>query len=65
MLTKRSYTVYLVNSIQGVSPKNPLYEIMVQGPQIRIVNELLLSKGVPKRYIDTFDKTAKKGKGKK
>jgi translation initiation factor 2D len=38
---------------------------MVQGPQIRIVNELLLSKGVPKRYIDTFDKTAKKGKGKK
>lgn len=53
------------NAIQGVSPKNPLFEIMVQGPQIKNVTELILSKGVPKRFIDTVDKTAKKGKGKK
>jgi translation initiation factor 2D len=52
----------LDNPIAGVSPKNPLYEIMVQGPQIRTVTELMISKGVPKRFIDTFDKTARKGK---
>ncbi|KAI8070209.1 hypothetical protein BDF21DRAFT_344872 [Thamnidium elegans] len=55
-----SSTTY--NTIQGVSPKNPLYEIMVQGPQIKTITELMLSKGVPKRFIDTIDKTAKKKK---
>ncbi|RCI04594.1 hypothetical protein CU098_011374 [Rhizopus stolonifer] len=53
------------NPIHGVSPKNPLFEIMVQGPQIKTISELMINKGVPKKFIDVFDRTAKKGKGKK
>ncbi|KAI9473486.1 MAG: hypothetical protein EXX96DRAFT_488456 [Benjaminiella poitrasii] len=65
-LTRLCASSATYNPIQGVSPKNPLFEIMVQGPQIRHITELMISKGVPKRFIDTFDKTAKKGgKGRK
>ncbi|KAI7891532.1 uncharacterized protein EV154DRAFT_464103 [Mucor mucedo] len=64
-LTRLCASSATYNAIQGVSPKTPLFEIMVQGPQIKNVTELMLSKGVPKRFIDTIDKTAKKGKGKK
>jgi translation initiation factor 2D len=46
----------------GSSAKNPQQEIMVQGPQTKNVTELLLSQGVPKKYIEVVDKT---GKGKK
>lgn len=65
-LTKLCASSATYNPIHGVSPKNPLFEIMVQGPQIKNITELMISKGVPKRFIDTIDKTAKKGgKGKK
>ncbi|GAN03392.1 eukaryotic translation initiation factor SUI1 family protein [Mucor ambiguus] len=64
-LTRLCASSATYNPIHGVSPKNPLYEIMVQGPQIRTITHLLVSKGVPLRFIDTEDKTAKKGKGKK
>ena len=53
------------NPLAGTSPKNPVQEIMVQGPQIKHVCTLLGNKGVPKRLIATDDKTSKKGKGKK
>jgi translation initiation factor 2D len=52
----------IANPIHGSSPKNPQQEIMVQGPQTKHVTELLLSQGVPKKYIEVVDKT---GKGKK
>ncbi|KAL9558325.1 hypothetical protein MBANPS3_000948 [Mucor bainieri] len=64
-LTRLCASSATYNPIHGVSPKNPLYEIMVQGPQIKNITHLLVSKGVPSRFIDTEDKTAKKGKGKK
>jgi translation initiation factor 2D len=59
-----SLILLLDNQIHGTSPKAPLYEIMVQGPQIKHVSELLLRKGVPKKFIMVNDKTAK-GKGRK
>ncbi|KAI7906394.1 uncharacterized protein BX663DRAFT_427508 [Cokeromyces recurvatus] len=61
-LTRLCASSATYNPIQGVSPKNPLFEIMVQGPQIKNVTELMISKGVPRRFIDTFDKTSKKGR---
>ncbi|KAG1171588.1 hypothetical protein G6F70_006871 [Rhizopus microsporus] len=48
--------------IHGVSPKNPLYQIMIQGPQIKNVTEAMLHKGVPKKFIEATDKTQKKKK---
>ena len=56
---------YSDNPLAGASPKNPVQEIMVQGPQIKHVQTLLVNKGVPKRLIAIDDKTAKKGKGRK
>lgn len=64
-LTRLCASSATYNPIHGVSPKNPLFEIMVQGPQIKNITHLIVSKGVPLRFIDTEDKTAKKGKGKK
>ncbi|KAF7727001.1 hypothetical protein EC973_008114 [Apophysomyces ossiformis] len=64
-LTKLCASSATHNPIHGSSPKNPMHEIMVQGPQIKHVSELLLGKGVPKRFIMIDDKTSKKGKGKK
>ncbi|KAG0177515.1 hypothetical protein DFQ29_004745 [Apophysomyces sp. BC1021] len=64
-LTKLCASSATHNPIHGVSPKNPLHEIMVQGPQIKHVSELLLAKGVPKRFVAVDDKTSKKGKNKK
>ncbi|KAI8989353.1 hypothetical protein BDB01DRAFT_718788 [Pilobolus umbonatus] len=61
-LTRLCASSATFNPIHGVSPKNPLYEIMVQGPQIKNVTGLLLSKSVPKRYIDVIDKTGKQKK---
>ncbi|CAO0798618.1 unnamed protein product [Mucor circinelloides] len=63
-LTRLCASSATYNPVHGVSPKNPLYEIMVQGPQIKNITHLLISKGVPPRFIDTEDKTAKKGKKK-
>ncbi|CEP07922.1 hypothetical protein [Parasitella parasitica] len=64
-LTRLCASSATYNPIHGVSPKNPLHEIMVQGPQIKNITHFVISKGVPARFIDTEDKTAKKGKGKK
>ncbi|CAG8768809.1 2426_t:CDS:2, partial [Acaulospora morrowiae] len=41
-----------VNPTQQSSPKKPLYEIMVQGPQTTLVKDYLVNtKGVPEKYI--------------
>ncbi|KAI8639833.1 hypothetical protein BD408DRAFT_420803 [Parasitella parasitica] len=64
-LTRLCASSATYSPIHGVSPKNPLHEIMVQGPQIKNITHLIVNKGVPARFIDTEDKTAKKGKGKK
>ncbi|ORZ10863.1 hypothetical protein BCR42DRAFT_333177 [Absidia repens] len=64
-LTKLCASSATHSQIHGTSPKTPLYEIMVQGPQMKNVSELLLRKGVPKKFIFVNDKTAKKGKGRK
>jgi translation initiation factor 1 (eIF-1/SUI1) len=52
----RSYNEFAVfaTHVQTVTPlqgKNAGLEVMVQGKQIKAVVELLLSKGVPKRWI--------------
>ncbi|KAG0371062.1 hypothetical protein BC939DRAFT_421334 [Gamsiella multidivaricata] len=49
-----------ITPLVGASPKLNLREIMVQGPQVKNVTAVLLEKGVPKKYIDFLDKTAKK-----
>ncbi|ORX50552.1 hypothetical protein DM01DRAFT_1096375 [Hesseltinella vesiculosa] len=61
-LTKLCASSATSNAIVGTSPKAPLYEVLVQGPQIKHVSELLLRKGIPKKFIMVHDKTAKKGK---
>jgi translation initiation factor 2D len=35
-------------------------EVLVQGKQIKAISELLLSKGVPKKWIEAVDMTDKK-----
>ena len=35
-------------------------EVMVQGQQIKVVTDFLISKGVPKRWIESSDTTHKK-----
>ncbi|ORY95679.1 hypothetical protein BCR43DRAFT_493418 [Syncephalastrum racemosum] len=62
-LTKLCASSATHNPIHGTSPKQPLHEIMVQGPQIKLVNQLLLNKGIPKKLIVADDKTGKKKKG--
>ena len=37
-------------------------EVMVQGQQIKVVTDFLISKGVPKRWIESSDMTNKKKK---
>ncbi|KAI9845626.1 MAG: hypothetical protein M1837_004600 [Sclerophora amabilis] len=50
-----------VNQLVGSSPKNPVMEIMVQGPQTQAVVKALEKRGVQRQWIDVVDKT----KGKK
>ena len=50
-----------VNQLMGSSPKNPIQEIMVQGPQKDIVIKALEKRGVNRHWMDVVDKT----KGKK
>ena len=50
-----------VGHLVGSSPKNPVQEIMVQGPQKDAVVKALEKRGVNKRWIEVLDKT----KGKK
>lgn len=50
-----------VERLQGSSPKNPVMEIMVQGPQKDAVIKALEKRGVNKNWVEVMDKT----KGKK
>ncbi|EOD52216.1 putative rna binding protein ligatin protein [Neofusicoccum parvum UCRNP2] len=49
-----------VEKMVGSSPKNPIMEVMVQGPQKDAVLKALEKRGVPKGWIDVVDKTKKK-----
>ena len=49
-----------VNQLVGSSPKNPVMEIMVQGPQKDAVIKALERRGVRKEWVDVVDKTKKK-----
>jgi translation initiation factor 2D len=40
--------------------KNAGLEVMVQGKQIRPVTDMLVSKGVPEKWIEAADMTTKK-----
>ncbi|KAI9878578.1 MAG: hypothetical protein M1830_000489 [Pleopsidium flavum] len=50
-----------VNQFVGSSPKNPVMEILVQGPQKEAVSKALERRAVKRQWIDIIDKT----KGKK
>ncbi|KAH0541859.1 hypothetical protein FGG08_003664 [Glutinoglossum americanum] len=50
-----------VGQLVGSSPKNPVMEVMVQGPQTQAVIKALEKNGVNRQWIDVVDKT----KGKK
>lgn len=49
-----------VERLQGSSPKTPIMEVMVQGPQKDAVTKALEKRGVEKRWIEVVDKTKKK-----
>ena len=50
-----------VNQLVGSSPKSPVMEVMVQGPQSLPIIKALERRGVNRQWIDVVDKT----KGKK
>ncbi|KAH6846438.1 hypothetical protein AA0121_g1880 [Alternaria tenuissima] len=50
-----------VDKLQGSSPKAPVMEVMVQGPQKDAIMKALEKRGVHKNWVDVVDKT----KGKK
>jgi translation initiation factor 2D len=50
-----------VDKLQGSSPKNPVMEVMVQGPQKDAIIKALEKRGVHKNWVEVVDKT----KGKK
>ena len=50
-----------VGHLTGSSPKNPVQEIMVQGPQKDAVMKALEKRGVNRHWVEIMDKT----KGKK
>lgn len=52
-----------VGQLMGSSPKNPVQEIMVQGPQKDAVVKALEKRGVNRHWIEVLDKT--KGKKKR
>ncbi|KAF9958119.1 hypothetical protein BGZ72_000863 [Mortierella alpina] len=49
-----------ITPLVGASPKLNLREVMVQGPQVKNVTEVLQERGIPKKFIEILDKTAKK-----
>ena len=51
-----------VNQLMGSSPKNPVQEILVQGPQKDAVFKALEKRGINKQWIEVVNKT--KGKNK-
>lgn len=50
-----------VDKLQGSSPKNPVMEVMIQGPQKDAIIKALEKRGVQKNWVEVVDKT----KGKK
>jgi translation initiation factor 2D len=52
-----------VERYAGSSPKAPVMEIMVQGPQAVAVLKALEKRGVDRRWVDVVDKTKGKKKG--
>jgi translation initiation factor 2D len=52
-----------VERLQGSSPKNPVMEVMVQGPQKDAVIKALEKRGVNKNWVEVMDKTKGKKKG--
>lgn len=50
-----------VDKLQGSSPKNPIMEVMIQGPQKDAILKALEKRGVHKNWVEVVDKT----KGKK
>lgn len=59
-LRKRCAGSASVQPLNGASPKLNLKEIMVQGPQVKIITEALVEKGIPKRWIREVDGGKKK-----
>ncbi|PCH42981.1 putative eukaryotic translation initiation factor eIF1/SUI1 [Wolfiporia cocos MD-104 SS10] len=51
-------------SVSPVQGKASEMEVMVQGKQIKAVSDLLIAKGVPKRWIESADLSAEKKKKK-
>ncbi|KAF2671586.1 hypothetical protein BT63DRAFT_369624 [Microthyrium microscopicum] len=49
-----------VDHLVGSSPKHPVMEVMVQGPQAQTVQTALEKRGIDKRWIEVVDKTKKK-----
>jgi translation initiation factor 2D len=49
-----------VSQLVGSSPKNPVMEVMVQGPQKDAIIKALEKRGVKKEWIEVLDKTKKK-----
>ncbi|KAF1966873.1 eukaryotic translation initiation factor SUI1 family protein [Bimuria novae-zelandiae CBS 107.79] len=49
-----------VDRLHGSSPKNPVMEVMVQGPQKDAIIKALEKRGVNKNWIEIVDKTKKK-----
>ncbi|KAF2199984.1 RNA binding protein-like protein Ligatin/Tma64 [Delitschia confertaspora ATCC 74209] len=52
-----------VDKLVGSSPKNPVMEIMVQGPQKEAVLKALERRGVGRGWVEVVDKTKGKKKG--
>ncbi|KAF2728192.1 eukaryotic translation initiation factor SUI1 family protein [Polyplosphaeria fusca] len=52
-----------VDRLNGSSPKNPVMEVMVQGPQKDAVIKALEKRGVNKSWVEVIDKTKGKKKG--
>jgi translation initiation factor 2D len=52
-----------VERMASSSPKNPVMEVMVQGPQREAVLKALERRGVDRRWVDFVDKTKGKKKG--
>lgn len=51
-----------VSQLMGSSPKHPVMEITVQGPQQKAVGAYLEKRGVGARFVNVVDKTGGKGK---
>ncbi|KAF2471460.1 eukaryotic translation initiation factor SUI1 family protein [Lindgomyces ingoldianus] len=52
-----------VDRLAGSSPKNPVMEVMVQGPQKDAVIKALEKRGVNRNWVEVVDKTKGKKKG--